>query len=150
MFAASRHKEVGLHFNKGLAGAPDGVIATARDTAMNPVALESMALAIIADGEGAAYPGLARPAMDIGAARNDAHAIDAAAAELRKIVPNAGSYVSESNFFNPSWQRAFWGENHARLKAVKAKYDPDGLFFVHHGVGSEGWSADGFTRIASN
>src|SRR6185437_6251349 len=56
MFAASRHKEVGLHFNKGLAGAPDGVIATARDTAMNPVALESMALAIIADGEGAAYP----------------------------------------------------------------------------------------------
>ena len=30
--------------------------------------------------------------------------------------------------------------------AVKAKYDPEGLFFVHHGVGSEAWSADGFTR----
>jgi len=29
---------------------------------------------------------------------------------------------------------------------VKAKYDPEGLFFVHHGVGSEGWSEDGFTR----
>jgi len=29
---------------------------------------------------------------------------------------------------------------------VKRKYDPDGLFFVHHGVGSEEWSADGFTR----
>jgi hypothetical protein len=28
------------------------------------------------------------------------------------------------------------------------KYDADGLFFVHHGVGSEDWSADGFTRIA--
>ena len=25
-------------------------------------------------------------------------------------------------------------------------WDPDGLFFVHHGVGSEEWSADGFTR----
>jgi len=25
--------------------------------------------------------------------------------------------------------------------------DPDGLFFVHHGVGSEDWSADGFTRL---
>ncbi len=24
LFAASRHKEVGLHFNKGLAGAPRG------------------------------------------------------------------------------------------------------------------------------
>jgi hypothetical protein len=29
---------------------------------------------------------------------------------------------------------------------VKREVDPDGLFFVHHGVGSEGWSEDGFTR----
>jgi hypothetical protein len=30
---------------------------------------------------------------------------------------------------------------------VKDKYDPDGLFFVHHGVGSERWSPDGFTKL---
>ena len=66
--------------------------------------------------------------------------------ELRNLVPNAGSYVSESNFFEPNWQQSFWGTNYARLLAVKAQYDPDGLFFVHHGVGSEGWSADGFTK----
>ena len=35
------------------------------------------------------------------------------------------------------------------LQAVKKKYDPDGLFFVHNGVGSEDWSPDGFTRISS-
>ena len=29
------------------------------------------------------------------------------------------------------------------------KYDPAGLFFVHHGVGSEEWSADGFTRVSA-
>jgi hypothetical protein len=29
---------------------------------------------------------------------------------------------------------------------VERQYDPAGLFVVHHGVGSEGWSADGFTR----
>ena len=29
----------------------------------------------------------------------------------------------------------------------QGRYDPDGLFFVHHGVGSEGWSEDGFTRL---
>ena len=34
-----------------------------------------------------------------------------------------------------------------RLAAVKKKYDPTGLLFVHHGVGSEEWSADGFTRV---
>lgn len=41
---------------------------------------------------------------------------------------------------------SFWGPNYSRLLAAKRQYDPDGLFFVHHGVGSEDWSADGFTR----
>jgi hypothetical protein len=58
-----------------------------------------------------------------------------------------GSYVSESNFFEANWQQSFWGSNYARLLAVKSHYDPDGLFFVHHGVGSEEWSEDGFTRL---
>lgn len=31
------------------------------------------------------------------------------------------------------------------LAGARRKYDPDGLFFIHHGVGSEAWSADGFT-----
>jgi len=34
-----------------------------------------------------------------------------------------------------------------KLLAVKDKYDPEGPFFVHHGVGSERWSGDGFTRL---
>jgi hypothetical protein len=55
--------------------------------------------------------------------------------------------VFESDFFEHSWQQGFWGTNYARLAAVKKKYDPAGLFFVHHGVGSEEWSADGFTRL---
>jgi hypothetical protein len=67
--------------------------------------------------------------------------------ELRKLSPGAGSYVSESNFFEGDWQRSYWGANYARLRAAKEAYDPEGLFFVHHGVGSERWSADGFTRL---
>jgi FAD/FMN-containing dehydrogenase len=146
LFAASRHKQVGLHFNKGLAGAPDAAIVAALDTATNPGVIGAFALAIIADGEGPAYPGMARPTLDLAAARADARAIDAAAAQLRQVAPGAGSYVSESNYFNASWQEAFWGSNYARLRAIKSKYDADGLFFVHHGVGSEDWSADGFAR----
>ena len=147
LFASSRHKEVGLHFNKGLAGAPAHAIAATRETATNPAVCEAFALAIIADGEAPAYPGQKRPAMDLIAAQQTAQAIDQAAAELRRIAPNAGSYVSESNYFNKSWSRDFWGENYSRLKAVKAKFDPDGLFFVHHGVNSEEWNADGFVRL---
>jgi Berberine and berberine like len=67
-------------------------------------------------------------------------------AELRRQVPQSGSYVSESNFFEKQWQRAFWSVNYARLLEVKTKYDPEGLFYAYHGVGSEAWSLDGFTR----
>jgi FAD/FMN-containing dehydrogenase len=148
LFASSRHKGIQLHFNKGLSGATPETVAAARKTATNPAVCDAFALAIIADGEAPAYPGLGRPPIDLEAAHKDARQIDLAAAELRKLAPNAGSYVSESNYFNRSWQTAFWGENYARLRAIKAKCDPDGLFFVHHGVGSEDWSADGFTRLA--
>jgi len=148
LYAATRHKEVELHLNKGLAGAPREAIAATRQTATNPVATDAFALAIIADGEGPAYPGLARAPIDLTAARADARAIDQAAAALLAVAPKAGSYVSESNFFNRSWQTAYWGSNYSRLRAAKSKFDPDGLFFVHHGVGSEEWSPDGFTPIS--
>jgi FAD/FMN-containing dehydrogenase len=147
LFEGRRYKSIGLHFNKGLGGAPADVRAAALDTATNPAVADAFALVIIAGGEGAAYPGMPRLAMDVGAAHRNADAIAAATAELRRLVPDPGSYVSESNFFNTGWQRAFWGSHYARLRAVKDRYDPDGLFFVHHGVGSEDWSADGFTRL---
>jgi FAD/FMN-containing dehydrogenase len=148
LFAASRHQMVRLHFGKGLAGGTPEVRAAARRTAMNPAVADAFALAIVADGEQPpVYPGLARTSVDLAAARANARAIARAAAALRGVAPDAGSYVSESNYFNRRWQRDYWGEHYDRLRRIKAKYDPDGLFIVHHGVGSEDWSADGFTRI---
>jgi hypothetical protein len=147
LFAASRHKLLRLFMNKGLAGASPEVIAAARETATNPVLVDAFALVIIADGHGLAYPGLAPTTAALPAARKDAHAIDLAAAELRRIAPNAGSYVSESNYFNRAWQTEYWGSNYPRLRAIKAAIDPEGLFFVRHGVGSEAWSDDGFARL---
>ena len=122
-------------------------MAAARDTATNPAVLSAFGLAIIAGGGPPVYPGIPGHEPDLTASRKDAVKIDKAMDELRKIVADAGSYVSESNFFDRSWQRSFWGPNYPRLRAVKAKYDPAGLFFVHHGVGSEEWSADGFARL---
>jgi FAD/FMN-containing dehydrogenase len=69
-------------------------------------------------------------------------------AEIRKAAPDGGAYVAESSYFQPSWQRAYWGSNYPRLLAVKTRYDPEGSFFTRHGVGSEIWSEDGFDRLA--
>jgi FAD/FMN-containing dehydrogenase len=148
LFASSRHWEVELHFNKGLAGAPEDAITAARDTATNPAVLDAFALAIIAGGEQHAYPGIRGHEPDVARAQKRAAAIHQAMEELRKVSPSPGSYVSESNFFESSWQESYWGANYERLQKVKVKYDPEGLFFVHHGVGSENWSADGFTPMA--
>jgi FAD/FMN-containing dehydrogenase len=146
LFAASRHEQVQLHFNKGMAGSTAEAMAATRETATNAEVLDAFALAIIANGQRPAYPGMPGAAVDEAAARVDAEKIAAAAQTLRKLVPDGGSYVSESNYFNPRWQAAYWGRNYRRLRAVKAKFDPDGLFFGHNGVGSEDWSADGFIR----
>ncbi len=148
LFDASRHWKVSLHFNKGLAGAPPEAVAEARDTATNPAVTSAFALAIVAGGGPPAYPGMPGPGPDLAAARRDAAAIGRATGVLRTLAPDAGSYVSEAGFFDPDWRRSYWGKNYARLAVVKKKYDPDGLFIVHHGVGSEHWSPDGFTRLA--
>ncbi len=71
---------------------------------------------------GPRYPGLARPPPMNSVAK--AHAIDLAAAELRRIAPGAGSYVSESNYFNASWQDAFWGSNYPRLRESEGETRP--------------------------
>ena len=147
LIEGARHKRVDLHFNKGLAGAPPEAIAAAARTATNPAVLTAFALAIVADGEGPAFPGLAQTPPDPGQARKSARAVDLAMKHLRAVAPGAGSYVSESNFFNERWKEDFWGAHVQRLEAIKATYDADGLFFAHHGIGSDQWSPDGFRRV---
>lgn len=148
VFAATRHWNVDFHFNKGLAGAAAEEIEAARDTAMNPQVLDAFALAIIAGGEPAAFDGIADHEPNLTVARANAGAMTRAMQEILKVAPGAGAYLSEADFFDPNWKQSYWGSNFDRLASVKKRYDPDGLFFTHHGVGSDEWSTDGFTRRA--
>jgi len=58
LFAASRMSATTLHFNKGLAGATEERRAEARETSIQPAAIDAFALAIIANGQPQAYPGV--------------------------------------------------------------------------------------------
>ena len=147
LFAAAKPLGVALHCNKGLAGATAEAIAAARDTPMNPAVTGAFALVITGALGQPAYPGVPGHEPDQAAAEAKAEAVGKSMDEIRKLLPRVGSYVWETDFFEPNWQDAFWGGNYARLRAIKQKYDPGGLFFLHHGVGSEDWSADGFTRV---
>jgi FAD/FMN-containing dehydrogenase len=144
-FAASRHRMVSLHLNKGLAGATARTLAASRETAMNPEVLDAFALAIIGGLGDTSYAPFAGPdpAEARVAALGTAHADEA----LRQVAPGAGSYLSECDYHMPDWQTRAWGEHYTRLAAIKGRYDPHGLFTVYHGVGSEAWSQDGFRRV---
>ena len=139
LVAAAKRWELSLDFKKGLAGAPAEAIAAAKDTAMNPAVTEAFALAMCGAGGPPAYPGVPGHEPDEAAARRDAVAVNDAMSGILRLLPRVGAYVWEADYFQPNWQDAFWGENYPRLRAVKDKYDPEGLFFLHHGVGSESW-----------
>jgi FAD/FMN-containing dehydrogenase len=147
VFAASRHWQVNFHFNKGLAGAAAEEIEAARNTAMNPAVLDAFALVILAGHGPPAFPDIPGHEPDVAVARGNAQLIARAFDALSTVAPGAGAYLSEADFFDPDWKASYWGANFDRLAAIKKRYDPEGLFFTHHGVGSDEWSADGFTRL---
>jgi FAD/FMN-containing dehydrogenase len=102
---------------------------------MNPDVVDAFAWAVASSNGPPAFPGLPPPDVTSAAAIRSriANAMDA----IRAVAPNTGTHVNECDDFRPDWQRAFWGPNYPRLLSIKQRYDPDGLFTVHRGVGSE-------------
>jgi hypothetical protein len=70
------------------------------------------------------------------------HLTDVVLGPIRDVTQGGGAYANEADIAEPDWQQAFWGSNYARLLTVKEKWDPTELFYVHHGIGSEGWVVD--------
>jgi hypothetical protein len=134
---ASQVWSVSLHCNKGLAGAPANVLDWTRDTSMNPAVLDAIALAIASANEDPAYPGIPGHEPDVVGGRRDAAAVTAAMAPLKALAERPAAYLSEADYFQDDWQASFWGDHYTRLAQVKDRYDPGGLFSVHHGVGAD-------------
>ncbi|PWY71002.1 FAD-binding domain-containing protein [Aspergillus heteromorphus CBS 117.55] len=59
--------------------------------------------------------------------------------QLEAVTPGGGAYENEANFRQLNWQEAFFGENYDKLCQIKEKWDPDHVFYVTKGVGSEYW-----------
>lgn len=60
--------------------------------------------------------------------------------------PRSGAYSNEADVHEPDFQWTFFGPNYDRLSEIKRKYDPDDLFIVGAGVGSERWDESGLCR----
>ena len=56
-------------------------------------------------------------------------------------------YLNEADAELEDWQSWFWGKKYNRLLQIKNKWDPEGLFVVRHGVGSEDWDSEGMCQI---
>ncbi|KAI5776430.1 hypothetical protein EDC01DRAFT_636804 [Geopyxis carbonaria] len=67
----------------------------------------------------------------------------------RDVSPGSGAYLGEADINEPDRQQAFWGTNYDRLKGIKERRDPKGVFFAETAVGSEDWTtgADRLGRL---
>ncbi|KAL5436005.1 hypothetical protein PMIN07_012137 [Paraphaeosphaeria minitans] len=57
----------------------------------------------------------------------------------RDITPGGGAYMNEGDMQDPEWKDTFYGSYYERLLEVKKKWDPEGVFWVISGVGSDEW-----------
>ncbi|KAG0244736.1 hypothetical protein BGW41_006294 [Actinomortierella wolfii] len=60
-------------------------------------------------------------------------------ARLISLTPGGGTYFNEADANEPNWQYSFFGDNYPKLREIKDKFDPHGLFVCRLCVGSEDW-----------
>lgn len=66
---------------------------------------------------------------------------------LATLTPGGGAYLNEGDFRQPDFQSVFYGANYEGLRAVKARYDPNDVFYAVTAVGSEEWVQRGDGRL---
>jgi FAD/FMN-containing dehydrogenase len=54
-----------------------------------------------------------------------------------------------TDYHDLDFKVSHWGAHYPRLLELKKRFDPQGLFYGHHAVGSELWSSDGNCRVGA-
>lgn len=67
--------------------------------------------------------------------------------KIEAVTPGGGVYMNEANFQQPNWQKEFFGNNYAKLTAIKEKYDPYHLLWSLNTPGSEYWKVAASGRM---
>lgn len=62
--------------------------------------------------------------------------------QIKSVTPGSATYMNEADFQEPNWKEEFFGDNYSKLLQVKQKWDPENLFYVLKGVGSDAWEVD--------
>lgn len=132
LFKASRYWEYSLHFNKGLSGASNEIMACSKKTSINPVVYDSAALLICGNLQSGFGDQKNDPNKEISIKK-----INKLTKIIAQATPHSGSYSNETDYFQEKWREDFWGNHYPKLLEIKKKYDPQGFFKCHHSVGSE-------------
>lgn len=149
-YRATRYHDFALHIQKGLAGGSEQALAGEADTSLNPSAYHAATLVLMAAGTNKYFANLKGSQLDKQQAAAQVKAINKAMDLFKAAAPHAGSYANEGDYFQKNWQQVFWGTNYSRLLSIKQKYDPGGLFYCHHCVGSEYWHSGGMCPISTS
>lgn len=68
---------------------------------------------------------------------------------LEAVTPGAGAYKNEASWTQKDFQEAFYAGTYPRLAEIKARYDPDDVFYGLTAVGSERWVSDAEGRLCA-
>jgi len=67
--------------------------------------------------------------------------------KLEGLTPGGGAYLNEADPHQPNFQQVFYGNNYARLREIKMKYDPFSIFYGLTSVGSDEWEVKSDGRL---
>lgn len=111
------------------------VLKAEQYTSVNPVWRRSYMLAEMTQfwPEGTSSDGVRKIRNDITVRKG---------AAMREAAPGMGTYLNEADKNDPHWKTDYFGANYDWLKGVKAKYDPDKVFWCWQCVGSEDFIED--------